>query len=137
MTSIISPSISWYGYARLYRQSTHAPRCARRSRGSLPTSLRSSKCSVPFGRFSMASRLIISVLAALMLLNVCDSSSSTRRSVSILADVGTFGMVGKITFTTEKSVPGVSADYIPGYTFEDGVIHDYIAYTREAKKKPR
>lgn len=44
---------------------------------------------------------------------------------------------GKITFTTEKSVPGVSADYIPGYTFEDGVIHDYIAYTREAKKKPR
>ncbi|GEM_PF-2596660 len=44
---------------------------------------------------------------------------------------------GKITFTNENSVPGVSADYIPGYTFEDGVIQDHIAYTREAKKKPR
>ncbi len=44
---------------------------------------------------------------------------------------------GKISFTSGKNVAGVSADYVSGYTFDDGVIQDYIAYTREGKKKPR
>lgn len=38
------------------------------------------KCSVPFGRLSMASRLIISVHAASMVGNVWESSSSNRMS---------------------------------------------------------
>lgn len=45
------------------------------------------KCSVPFGRLRMASRLMISVEAALTFGKLLDNSSSTRRSFCIFSGV--------------------------------------------------
>ena len=41
------------------------------------------KCSVPLGRFKMASRLMISEEAAAILGKLCERSSRMRRSVSM------------------------------------------------------
>ena len=44
---------------------------------------------------------------------------------------------GKISLETEKTVAGVSESPVAGYTFEDRVVQDEIAYTRDGKMKPR